>query len=144
MLTVICITILACWITDKNINPLLEQVKNVNWRKEMSTLMDKLRPYALKTGRVTARPLLQFYYVMADDKTTSLERALIYGAIIYTLSPVSIIPSAVYKLLGTLDEGAAILYVYKKIKNKITPEINIKVENTLNKWFGAEYELIEE
>lgn len=34
-------------------------------------------------------------------------------------------------------------YVYKKIKDKITPEINAKVEETLNDWFGVEYELIE-
>ena len=32
---------------------------------------------------------------------------------------------------------------YKKIKDKITPEINAKVEDTLNEWFGVEYELVE-
>lgn len=53
------------------------------------------------------------------------------------------IPSSVYKLLGVLDDGVAMLYVYKKIKDKITPEINAKVENTLNEWFGVEYELVE-
>ena len=35
------------------------------------------------------------------------------------------------------------LGVYKKNKDKITPEINAKVEETLNDWFGVEYELIE-
>ena len=40
-------------------------------------------------------------------------------------------------------DGVAMLYVYKKIKDKITPEINAKVEETLNDWFGVEYELIE-
>lgn len=35
------------------------------------------------------------------------------------------------------------LYVYKKIKNRITPEINAKVEDTLNEWFGVEYEMVE-
>lgn len=64
-------------------------------------------------------------------------------ALIYTVSPVSLIPSVVYKLLGILDEGVAILYVYNKIKGKITPEINAKVEDTLNEWFGVEYEMIE-
>lgn len=94
-------------------------------------------------GRIAAKPMLQFYYVMNDERTSTLDRILIYAAIIYTISPVSVIPSAVYKLLGVLDEGAAVLYVYKKIKEKITPEINYKVESTLNEWFGAEYELIE-
>ena len=80
---------------------------------------------------------------MVDEKTTTLDRVLIYAATIYTVSPVSLIPSAVYRLLRVLDEGVAVLYVYKKIKDKITPEINAQVEDTLNEWFGVEYELIE-
>ena len=143
MLTIICIMILAYWIMGKDIDSLLERVKNIDWRGKINALLNKLRPYTLKAGRTTARPLLQFYYVMADEKTTTLDRVLIYAAIIYTVSPVSLMPSAVYKLLGILDEGVAILYVYNKIKDKITPEINSKVEDTLNEWFGVEYELIE-
>ena len=80
---------------------------------------------------------------MNGSHTTALERVLIYAAIIYTVSPVSLIPSAIYKLLGVLDEGAAVLYVYRKIKDKITPEINAKVESTLDSWFGTEYEVVE-
>jgi hypothetical protein len=56
---------------------------------------------------------------------------------------VNFLPRAAYKFLGVLDDGVAMLYVYKKIKNKITPEINAKVEDTLNDWFGVEYELVE-
>lgn len=105
--------------------------------------MDKLRPWALKAGRITTRPLLQFYYVMDDDKTSTLDRMLIYGAIVYTILPMDLLPRAIHKLLGVLDDGMAMLYVYKKIKEKITPEINAKVESTLDEWFGVEYELIE-
>lgn len=143
MLTIICITILAYCIMGKDIRSLLEKVKDVDWQRKASELFEKLRPCAFKMGRIAAKPMLQFYYVMNDERTSTLDRILIYAAIIYTISPVSVIPSAVYKLLGVLDEGAAVLYVYKKIKEKITPEINYKVESTLNEWFGAEYELIE-
>ena len=127
----------------KDISSLLNKVKEVDWRSKINALMDKIRPWALKTGRVTTRPLLQFYYVMDDDETSTLDRVLIYAAIIYTIIPMDFIPSSVYKLLGVLDDGVAMLYVYKKIKDKITPEINAKVENTLNEWFGVEYELVE-
>lgn len=106
--------------------------------------MEWLKPYAIKVGRVAARPLLQFYYVMTDEKTSTLDRVLVYAAILYTISPVSLVPSAVFKVLGILDEGAAMLYVYKKVKECITPDIDRKVDNTLNEWFGAEYELVEE
>ena len=112
----------------KDINPLLERVKNIDWRGKINALMGKLRPWAVKAGRAATRPLLQFYYVMDDENTSTLDRVLIYAAIIYTISPVSLLPSAVYRFLGVLDEGAAILYVYNKVKDKITPEINAKVE----------------
>lgn len=138
MLTIICITILAYLIMGKDVRSLLERIKDVNWSEKSKELMDKLRPYAKKAGRITARPLLQFYYVMTDENTSTTDKAMVYAAIIYTISPVSLIPSAVYKLLGVLDEGAAMLFVYRKIKDKITPEINVKVDATLDEWFGIE------
>lgn len=143
-MTIICITILAYCIMGKDIKAPMEKLGEVDWKRKANELMERLQPYAIKAGRVTARPLLQFYYVMKDEKTSTLDRILIYAAIIYTISPVSLIPSAVYKLLGVLDEGAAVIYVYKKVKGLITPEIKFKVDDTLNEWFGAEYELIEE
>ena len=105
--------------------------------------MEKIKPYAQTVGRTTAKPLLQFYYVMVDESTPILDKVLIYAAILYTISPVSLISSSVYKLLGVLDEGAAILYVYKKVKERITPEIELKVESILDEWFGTKYELVE-
>ena len=139
----ISIMILAYWVMGKDVKPLLEKVKNVDWRGKMNALWDKLRPWALKAGRVATRPLLQFYYVMEDENTSTLDRVLIYAAIVYTILPLDLVPRAVYKLLGVLDDGVAMLYVYKKIKSKITPEINLKVEETLIEWFGAEYEIVE-
>ena len=140
MLITISLLILAYLIMGKDISGLLEKVKNVDWRGKINALMDKLRPWALKAGRATARPLLKFYYVLDDDNTSTLDRVLIYAAIIYTILPIDFIPRAVYKFLGILDDGVAMLYVYKKIKDKITPEINAKVEDTLNEWFEVEYE----
>ena len=143
MLITISLLILAYMILGKDISGLLERVKNIDWRGKINALMDRLRPWALKAGRVATRPLLQFYYVMDDEDTSTLDRVLIYAAIIYTILPMDFIPSVVYKFLGIMDDGVAILFVYKKIKGKITPAINAKVEDTLNEWFGVEYELIE-
>ena len=143
MLITISLLILAYLIMGKDISGLLEKVKNVDWRGKINALMDKLRPWALKAGRVATRPLLQFYYVMDDDNTSTIDRVLIYAAIIYTILPMDLLPRSVFKFLGVLDDGVAMLYVYKKIKDKITPEINAKVEDTLNEWFGVEYELVE-
>ncbi len=142
MLTIICITVLAYFIMGKDFSFLLEKVKNIDWREKADELFKIIRPYAIKVGRAAATPLLQFWYVLHDDNTSTLDRVLIYAAIIYTIVPMDLIPRSVYKLLGVLDDGAAMLYVYKKIKDKITPEIMMKVEDTLNEWFGAEYEIL--
>lgn len=87
MLTVICITLLAYCIMGKDIRSLLERIKEVDWKGKSKELFDKLRPYALKAGRVAARPMLQFYYVMTDENTPTLDKALVYAAIIYTFPP---------------------------------------------------------
>ena len=143
MLITISLLILAYMILGQDISGLLERVKNIDWRGKINALMDRLRPWALKAGRVATRPLLQFYYVMDDENTLTLDRVLIYAAIIYTILPMDFLPRAIYKFLGILDDGVAMLYVYKKIKTKITPKINAKVDDTLNEWFGVEYELVE-
>ncbi|MBR5492536.1 MAG: DUF1232 domain-containing protein, partial [Alistipes sp.] len=83
MLITISLLILAYLIMGKDISGLLEKVKIVDWRGKINALMDKLRPWALKAGRATTRPLLQFYYVMDDENTSTLDRVLIYAAIIY-------------------------------------------------------------
>ncbi len=144
MLITISLLILAYLIMGKDIKPLLERVKNVDWNGKINALMDKLRPWALKAGRTATRPMLQFYYVMEDEKTSTLDRVLVYAAIVYVIIPIDFVPSSVYKFLGVLDDGVAMLYVYKKIKEKITPEINAKVKETLDEWFGVEYEMVEE
>ena len=139
----LCIQILPPFGRLNDLKPLLERFKNIDWHASINAVMDVLRPWALKVGRTATRPLLQFYYVMSDENTSTIDRVLIYAAIIYTVSPASILPAAVYRFLGVLDEGAAILYVYNKVKNMITPVVNSKVEDTLNAWFGVEYEWIE-
>ena len=144
MTTIICITILAYCILGKDIKALMEKIGDVDWKGKAEEVMAWLKPYALKVGSVAAKPLLQFYYVMTDEGTSTLDRILVYACIIYTISLVSLVPSAVFKVLGILDEGAAMMYVYKKVKERITPNIDYKVEQTLNEWFGAEYELVEE
>ena len=138
IITIICITILAYVIGGKDINGLLDKLKNVDWKAKSSEIFGKIGVYAKKAGRVTTKPLLQLYYVLTMGETTTLEKALIVGAILYTILPFSLIPYKAHKILGLLDEGLAVLYVVKKVQHKITPEIEAKVEETLNAWFGAE------
>lgn len=128
---------------NKEINALLDKIKGYDFRAKINELYARILPYALKAGRVASRPLLQFYYVMKDENTSKQEKLLIYAAIIYIISPFDLLPATVFKLLGILDDAAVMIYVHQTIKDKITPEINAKVNDTLNEWFGVEYEMIE-
>jgi len=136
--TIICITILAYVIAGKDVKPQLEKLKNIDWKEKSKNLLGQIGQYAKKAGRVATKPLLQLHYVLTMGETTTLEKALIVGAILYTVMPFSLIPFKAHKILGLLDEGLAVLYVVKKVQNKLTPEINQKVEETLNEWFGTE------
>ena len=134
-----CLIILGYMIIGKDAKPWVEKLKSVDWKSKADKVIGKIKEYAVKAGRVAAKPLLQFYYVMTDAEITTMEKALIYGAIIYTVSTLSIIPAAVYHIFGILDEGAAIAFVYKKVKDKITPAINLKVDESIEDWFGPDY-----
>ena len=138
MIITLCILLLAYHLIGKPVGRLLDRLRNVNWKTQFALLWDKLKTYALQAGRDATKPILTFYYVMHQTETTTLEKALIYGAIAYIVIPSDLLPRRALSILGILDDAAVIAYVYKKISGKITIEITNKVEDTLDRWFGAE------
>ena len=138
IITIICITILAYAIGGKDISKQLKKLDGVDLKSKSTDIFGKIGQYAKKAGRVATKPLLQLYYVLTMGETTTMEKALIVGAVLYTVLPFTLISFKAHKILGMLDEGIAVLYVVKKVQHKITPEINAKVEETLNEWFGPE------
>ena len=144
MIITICILVLVYKIIGKPVGRLLERLRNVDWKTQFSQLWDKLKTYALKAGRVATKPILTFYYVMHQTETTTLEKALIYGALAYIIIPSDLLPRRALSVLGILDDAAVIAYIYKKISGKITIEITNKVEDTLDQWFGAEAVVLNE
>ena len=144
MIITLCILLLAYHLIGKPVGRLLERLYNVDWKTQISQLWDKLKTYALQAGRVATKPILTFYYVMHQTETTTMEKALIYGAIAYIIIPSDLLPRRTLSILGILDDAAVIAYVYKKISGKITIEITNKVEDTLDRWFGAEAVILNE
>ena len=142
MLT-ICILIYLGLIFASPIMSLVEKLKDVDWKDKFSALWGYIKAYAKKSGRMAVKPILQFFYVVTEGETTTVEKAIIYACIAYVVLPFSLLPRAAYKLLGIMDEAAAVLFIYTKIKEKITPDIESKVESTLDAWFGAEYAIVE-
>ncbi len=129
-------------ITETMLKPLVERLQKTDWKGESQKVLGFLRKYALRAGRIAAKPLLQFYYVMTDENVTARDKALIYGSLLYILVPGDIIPRKVFHMLGIMDDIGAVMIVYTRIKNKITPAINFKVEETLDEWFGTKFDVV--
>ena len=138
MIITICLLILVYTLIGKDAKLLLEKLRNVNWKEHSNKAWSSIKEYAKQGGRLACEPLLKLWFVLDDTNTTIYEKALIYAAIIYTVSPISAIPASLYKFLGILDECAALLYVKKKVQNKMTPIIESKVKDVLDEWFGHE------
>lgn len=143
MLLILSIIVLVYMIKGKDTSALVRRIKESELRANIAKLLDKLRPWALKIGRTAARPFVAFYYVLSDEGTPLLDKVLIYAAILYVISPIDLLPRAVYSLLGILDDGVAVAFVYKRIKSRMTPQIEARVEDTLNEWFGIDYKEVE-
>ena len=135
MITLTLILIFAYVVAGKDPKELMEKLKNVNLREKYADLSQRIKVYAKKAGRVAAKPLLIFYYVLKDESLTSKDKMIIYGCILYVISPVSIIPQHVFRLLGVMDEATAILVVIRRVRDRVTPEIIQKAEATLAEWF---------
>lgn len=142
IITTFCILVLVYLIKGKPVDGLLQQLKTVDWKAKLSEIWDKLKTYALKAGRVATKPILTFYYVMQDSETTTLDKALIYGAIAYIVLSGDLLPRKLLSFIGILDDAAVIAYVYNKVSNKVTAAIRNQVETQLDEWFGAEAVLL--
>lgn len=80
---------------------------------------------------------------MQDEKLSTLDRCLIYGAIAYVVIPNDFLPAKVLGWLGLIDDAAALTFIYNKLEDKITPEVLRRVQDTIDEWFGVEYEIVE-
>ena len=136
MITITLILIFAYVVAGKDPKQLIEKLKNVDLQEKYADISQKIKVFAKKAGRIAAKPLLIFYYVLKDESLSSKDKMIIYGCILYVISPVSIIPQHVFKLLGVMDEATAILVVIRRVRDKITPEIIMKAEATLAEWFN--------
>lgn len=138
MILTICLTILIYSILKRPIGWLIKKLEGVDWKGLAQDAWDKIVLYSKKAGRAGTREVLKFYYALQDGDLSTMEKALVYAGIIYITVPGDLLPRKILGLLGVLDDVAVAAWIYKKIGDSITPAIERKVEETLNKWFGSE------
>ena len=97
------------------------------------SLWEKICEWARKTGRVTTRPVLLMYFVMTSKDTPWKDKATIFTAISAKRLPI----------IGWIDEATSLVVTIQKMQKYVTPEIQRKADDVLDKWF-PEYTYFEE
>lgn len=134
----ICLMILVLRFFGQPFSWLVDKLNGVDWKKLSGDAWNKIVKYSKKAGRSVTGTVLKFYYVLTESDLSIGDKALLYGGIIYIIVPHDLIPRSIFKALGIVDDIAVSAWIYNKIKNNITPEIEAKVGDTLDKWFGYE------
>lgn len=96
---------------------------------------EKLQEYAMKVGRISARPLLLLYFIMVSKDTPKSDKLMILSTISYLILPVDLISAKRLPIIGWIDEAFSLSVVYQKVSKNITPEIERKTDALLDKWF---------
>lgn len=127
-----------------SIDSIIESIKDLELPDILKDLFGKIASGAKQLGRFTTGQLLRLYYVLKEGDFSGSEKAWIYAALVYVLVPGDLIPRRVFRILGITDDALALGYVIAKVKDKITPQIEQKVEIQLDKWFGHEISMFNE
>ena len=123
-------------LTERN----MERTSIINY----AALLDRISEYARKAGRVTTRPVLLLFYVLKSKETPWKDKMLIFSTLSYLVLPIDILDAKRWPIIGWVDEIASLAVTYKKVCKNITPEIEITVDDILDRWFPeyTPYELI--
>lgn len=138
MITTICLLILIYAIMGRPMSRLVEKLENADWKNIARDAWDRIAAFSKKAGRRATGMALKFYYAMTEGKLSTMEKALVYAGIIYIVVPSDLLPRKIMGLLGALDDVGVAAWIYNKVGDAITPEIERKVEETLDDWFGPE------
>ncbi len=135
MILLICLTILVWSILGRPVGKLVDRLGSIDWKRYVDNAWRWIRDKAGQLGIAVVRKLLLLWYVLKDDSTSVIDRALILGSIVYIVSPMDLLPRAAFHLLGICDDAVVLAYVYNKVKRKITPEMEFEADATLRQWF---------
>lgn len=102
---------------------------------DTAVLKDKLQEYAIKVGRISARPLLMLYFIMVSKDTPRSDKLMILSTLSYLVFPIDLISAKRLPVIGWIDEAFSLSVAYQKVSKNITPEIERKTDALLAKWF---------
>lgn len=110
---------------------------------DAAALKDRLQEYAMKVGRISTRPILLLYFVMVSKDTPRSDKLMILSTISYLVFPIDLISAKRLPIIGWMDEVFSLSVTYQKVSKNITPEIERKTDELLDKWFPVYVNYIE-
>ena len=110
---------------------------------DIAVLKEKVQEYAMKVGRISARPVLLLYFVMVSKDTPKSDKLMILSTISYLVLPIDLVSAKRLPIIGWIDEAFSLSVDFQKVSKNITPEIEWKTDKLLDKWFPEYTKYIE-
>lgn len=102
---------------------------------DYKSLWDGMKIYAIKVGRVAARPVLLLYYVTRSEETPMKDKLTIFGTLAYIILPIDLLNAKRLPIIGWIDEVVSLAVAVQRMQKYITPEMEAKADEQLDKWF---------
>ena len=98
-------------------------------------LMNKIKESAKKAGLKAIYMALLLYYALESPTISTMDKAIIYGALGYFICPIDIIPD-ILPFIGLTDDIAVLAWAFSRVKKNVTDMTREKAKTKLKIWFG--------
>ena len=98
-------------------------------------LMEKIKETAKKAGLKAIYMALLLYYALDSPTISMMDKAIIYGALGYFITPIDIVPD-ILPFIGLSDDIAVLAWAFSRVKNNVSDLTREKAKTKLKIWFG--------
>ncbi len=98
-------------------------------------LMNKIKESAKKAGLKAIYMALLLYYALESPTISTMDEAIIYGALGYFICPIDIVPD-ILPFIGLTDDIAVLAWAFSRVKKNVTDMTREKAKTKLKIWFG--------
>ena len=115
--------------------PVPADLKSYEKNFSFNGLMKKIKETAKKAGLKAIYMALLLYYALESPTISTMDKAIIYGALGYFISPIDIVPD-ILPLIGLTDDIAVLAWAFSRVKHNVTDLTREKAKTKLKIWFG--------
>ena len=98
-------------------------------------LMSKIKETAKKAGLKAIYMALLLYYALDSPTISTMDKAIIYGALGYFICPIDLVPD-ILPFIGLTDDIAVLAWAFSRVKHNVNDMTREKAKTKLKIWFG--------